>query len=44
MQALRWDSLIATILADGTMYKIFRGFVSPREARELVYSGPRDAK
>jgi hypothetical protein len=43
-QAMHWDRLITEILTDGTMYKINRTFLSSREARELIYFGPRDPK
>lgn len=40
-QAARWDALIAGMLRDGTVAKIMRDYMSPDQARELLYSGPR---
>lgn len=40
-QAQRWDALLAKLLHDGTVSKIAREFLSPDQARELVYAGPR---
>ena len=40
-QFKRWDALLQEMLRDGTITKIARQYVSPEQARELVYSGPR---
>lgn len=41
-QARRWDQLLATITRDGSMLKILREFMSADEARDMLYSGPRE--
>lgn len=41
-QALHWDRVIAAILVDGTLHTVLRGYMSTREAREMIYTGPRD--
>lgn len=41
-QALRWDRLVSSMLADGTLYKINQEFLPSKEARGLIYSGPRN--
>jgi polar amino acid transport system substrate-binding protein len=40
-QAKRWDALIVKMQKDGTLMRIFTGFVGSAQARELLYSGPR---
>ncbi len=41
-QAQRWDRLIVSLLADGSILKIYREFLPAREAKEMMYTGPRD--
>ena len=40
-QAARWDALVAAILKDQTMLKIFEDFMPKDQARGVVYRGPR---
>ena len=40
-QARKWDALLVALQKDGTLLKIYRGFLSPPQARDLVYVGPR---
>ena len=40
-QARRWDALIVSMQRDGTLLKIYRGFLSTSQARDIVYVGPR---
>ena len=41
-QARRWDRLIVSMLEDGSILKIYREFLPQREAKEMMYTGPRD--
>ena len=40
-QARKWDALLVALQKDGTLLKINRSFLSPAQARDLVYTGPR---
>ena len=40
-QARRWDALLVAMQKDETLLKIYRGFLNPSQAKELVYVGPR---
>jgi polar amino acid transport system substrate-binding protein len=40
-QSRRWDALIVRLQKDGTLYNIYRRFLGPEQASELVYAGPR---
>ena len=40
-QSKRWDALIVKLQKDGTLYNIYRRFLSPDQAADLVYVGPR---
>lgn len=40
-QARKWDALLVSLQKDGTLLQIYRGFLNPSQARDLVYVGPR---
>ncbi|MFZ1609216.1 MAG: hypothetical protein WAT63_18305, partial [Rhodoferax sp.] len=40
-QAKHWDELLVDMQNDGTLYKIAREFLPAKQARELIYTGPR---
>lgn len=41
VQANNWDALLVALQRDGTLQRIYRSFLSPSQARDLVYTGPR---
>jgi polar amino acid transport system substrate-binding protein len=40
-QSRRWDDLLVKLLADGSVDKIYRAFVTDAQARDLKYKGKR---
>ncbi len=40
-QARHWDALVVSMLRDGTLAKIMRQYMAAAQARELIYTGPR---
>lgn len=40
-QARAWDALLAQMLRDGSVLRIYEAFLTPRQAREGLYRGPR---
>jgi polar amino acid transport system substrate-binding protein len=40
-QSRRWDALLVKLQKDGTLYNIYRRFLSHEQAADLVYAGPR---
>jgi len=40
-QARNWGQLLTTLAQDGTQYRIHRAFLPARQARDLIYAGPR---
>lgn len=40
-QAQHWDQLLVALAQDGTLYRMYRQFMPPAQARDMVYSGAR---
>lgn len=40
-QAKAWDALVAHMLKDGSLLRIYEAFLTPRQARDGLYRGPR---
>jgi polar amino acid transport system substrate-binding protein len=40
-QARNWGQLLATMAQDGTQYRIHRAFLPAKQARDMIYAGPR---